>query len=94
MKSLYTHLSDLAYTDPVRPALFVCDSTGQIMEEISRATLLTKIEAAALYLHDKGLRAGDRVALELGNCTELLILSWAAWGYRHRDCTPRYETRY
>lgn len=79
MKNLYGHLCALADADPGRAALLVCDATGLVTEEISRVTLRTRVEDAAAYLQRKGLRAGDRVALEFGNCAELLIVSWAAW---------------
>ena len=80
MKNLHEHLRALAVASPDRTALFVCDATGNVLGEISRAALFTKIEWAAAYLQNMGLRAGDRVALELDNCADLLILSWAAWG--------------
>lgn len=79
MKCLHEHLVSLAHADPRRPAILACDAAGKVEREISRAALLTRVEAAAAYLHGQGLRAGDRVALELGNSADLLILSWAAW---------------
>ena len=79
MKSLYERLRALAHADPGRTALLVCDASGTTVEEITRASLLTRVEGAAAYLQSLGLRKGDRIALELGNCADLLILSWAAW---------------
>ncbi len=79
MKSLHEHLASLEHTDPKRTAISVHDDTGDITEEISRAQLRARVEATAAHLHRKGLRAGDRVALALGNSADLLILSWAAW---------------
>lgn len=76
---LIDHIVELARANPSQPALLTCDSAGTIEEEISRSALLTKVEEAAAYLQSKGLCAGDRVALEFGNCADLLILSWAAW---------------
>src|SRR3989344_4781246 len=79
MENPHGQLVALASAEPDRPALLVCDVAGAVAEEISRVTLLTKVEEAAAYLQSKGLRTGDRIALELGNCSDLLILSWAAW---------------
>ncbi|MFA6969636.1 MAG: class I adenylate-forming enzyme family protein [Candidatus Paceibacterota bacterium] len=79
MKNLHEHLSGLAHADPARAALLVCDTSGTIIEEISRAALLARVEAAAAYLQRKRLSRGDRVALALGNCADLLSISWAAW---------------
>lgn len=79
MKNLYRHLSDIAHADPSRTALLVCAVSGSITEDISRATLLARVEIAATYLQSKGLHTGDRVAIALGNCTDLLVVSWAAW---------------
>ncbi len=79
MKSLHEHLVTLSES-PEKTALIGCDSAGKITEEISRAQLLKRVETAATYLTSVGLHAGDRVALEFGNCPELLIISWAAWG--------------
>ena len=79
MKNLYEHVDALANADPARPAILVCDITGAITEEISRSELLTRVCEAVAYLQSTGMRVGDRVALEFGNCADLLILSWAAW---------------
>lgn len=79
MKSLHDHLRMLAQAAPKRAALLSCDAEGRVHEEITRAGLLQKVEAAGAYLQNIGLRLGDRVALEFGNSTELLVLSWAAW---------------
>ena len=79
MKSLHAHLSALAHADPERPALLVCDTSGNITNEIPRAELLSRVRAAAAHLHRQGLRAGDRIALSFDNSADLLVLSWAAW---------------
>ncbi len=80
MKNLHEHISGLAQADPARAALLVCDASGTVTEEVSRAELLARVDAAAAYLQDKELRAGDRIALGFGTSADLLILSWAAWG--------------
>lgn len=80
MTSLYEHFVDCAREAPAKPALLACDREGNIVDEISRIDLLTRIEGAAAYLHSRGLAMGDTIALELGNSAQLLILSWAAWG--------------
>jgi long-chain acyl-CoA synthetase len=79
MKSLYAHLSLLAQAYPERTALIICNTEGNIVEEISRARVLQKIVDIASRLQSRGLRAGDRIALELENSAELLLVSWAAW---------------
>ena len=79
MKGLHEHISGLAHTNPARAALLVCDASGAVTEEISRAALLVRVEAAAAYLQGKGLHAGDRIALSFGTSADLLTLSWAAW---------------
>ncbi len=81
MKNLHEHISDLAHADPTRPALLVCDTSGAVVEEISRAMLLARVEATAAHLKNKGLHAGDHIALEFGTSTDLLVVSWAAWAY-------------
>src|SRR3989344_2609811 len=79
MKNVYEHLSALTHADPARPAILMCDATGMIIEEISRTKVLAKVREAAINLQNMGMRIGDRVAFELGNGADLLILSWAAW---------------
>ncbi len=72
-------LNALAQQDPERPALIACAPDGSIMCTITRAQLLAKLDAAAAYFAEQGVGTGERVALSLPNCPELLILSWAAW---------------
>ena len=79
MKTLHGRLSGLAHDEPARPALLVCDDAGKVVEEITRTTLVERVERAAAYLKNKKLCAGDKVMLELGNCADLLVVSWAAW---------------
>ncbi len=77
--SLHERVSLLAKDQPTKPALIACDERGDIVSCISYQELNRKIEEAARYLQSVGLVSGDRVALSLPNCAELLILSWAAW---------------
>ena len=79
MKNLHEHLVALAHACPERPTVLVCDAVGTITEEITRAALCMKVENAAAYLQGKGLRTGDRIALDCANSAELLIISWVAW---------------
>ncbi|MBI4065860.1 acyl--CoA ligase [Candidatus Kaiserbacteria bacterium] len=80
MMNVCERIRELARLDSERTAIAVCDANGVITEEISRGSLLKKVEEAGAHLCGLGLRAGDKVALDIGNCAELLILSWAAWG--------------
>src|SRR3989344_3285823 len=79
MRSFHGHLAALATANPEKEALLACDIEGAVTETISRAALLKKIRTAALYMRNRGVHTGDRVALAFGNCADLLILSWAAW---------------
>lgn len=74
------HLSALAKKEPDRSALVRCDAEGTIIETLSRRALLERIEDAAAWLRERGIKAGDRIALETGSSIETLIVSWAAWG--------------
>jgi len=79
MKNLHKQLATLASSDPGRSALLVCDAVGTIAREISRTELFALVGESAAYLHGRGLRTGDKVALEFDNSTDILVLSWAAW---------------
>src|SRR3989344_6280534 len=79
MRSFHDHLAALATANPEKEALLVCDIEGAVTETISRAALLKKVRTAALYMKNRGVHMGDRVALAFGNCADLLTLSWAAW---------------
>jgi long-chain acyl-CoA synthetase len=79
MKSLHERIRALVDIDSQKPAILVCDENGAVIEEISRADLIKKINQAGAYLFDAGLRAGDKVALSFHNSADLLILSWSAW---------------
>lgn len=76
---LRARLLSLAEEDPQGPALLECAQDGSIVRTITRAELVRGVDAAAAYLARQGLVPGDRVALALPNCPELLMLSWAAW---------------
>lgn len=79
IKSLHEHLVSLAKNNPEKMALLACDEEGTILEEISYLELFQKVEIVVGYLHDAGLKKGDRIALAFKNSPELLIVSWAAW---------------
>ena len=78
-KSLYEHLSSLAKQNPKKLALVATDEKGTITEQITYASLLEKITAAAAELKSLGLQKGDRIALAFRNSPALIIWSWAAW---------------
>lgn len=79
MGNLHEQLTLLAHTSPNRSALLVCDTTGTVTEDISRAALLARVEALASYLCREGLSAGNRIALELNDNVDVLAATWAAW---------------
>jgi long-chain acyl-CoA synthetase len=80
IKNLHEHIAVLAKKYSQKIALQACNEAGDIVENISYAQLLQKIESAAASLHKFGLQKGDRLALAFRNSPDLLIWSWAAWG--------------
>ncbi|MEK7613219.1 MAG: class I adenylate-forming enzyme family protein [Patescibacteria group bacterium] len=77
--NLYEHIARLAKEHPQKVVLLSCDEAGNTLQEITYAKLLEHLSVAAAGLKKLGLRPNDRVALNFGNCPELLIVSWAAW---------------
>ncbi len=80
MINIYEHIQELATKDGNKNAITICSVDGVITEEISRTDLLKRVDGAGAYLQSLGLVAGDKIALDMGNCADLLILSWSAWG--------------
>ncbi len=78
-KSLHEHFISLGKEYPKKIALVATDEKGAVTEEITYASLLEKITAAAAELKSLGLQKGDRIALAFRNSPALLIWSWAAW---------------
>ncbi len=78
-KGLYEHIVTLSLSQPEKSALISCDGEGAVVGRVTYAELRKKIDAAAHYFGERGLKKGDSVALAFRNSPELLILSWAAW---------------
>ena len=78
-ENLYNFIVGLAEKDPEKIAIMACGEDGTIVQEICYRELVEKIEAAAYYFENLGVKKGDRVALAFNNSPDLLILSWAAW---------------
>jgi bile acid-coenzyme A ligase len=71
-------IRDLAAAHPDATALVVVRPDGS--EEVSTwSELDQRSEQLARVLLDRGVGVGDRVALELINSTELVLLVWASW---------------
>lgn len=69
---------DLAAADPDAPALVLVRPDGQ--EELTTwRDLDRRTEQLGRTLSDRGVGPGDRIALELVNSTELVLLVFAAW---------------
>lgn len=79
IRSLYSFILGLSSKYPESPALIDYDDNG-ILQKISYALLKDRIEIYAAFLRDQGLIPGDSFAVALRNSSELLLLSYAAWG--------------
>ena len=77
--TLHGHLAALAQENPGKVALVTCDEKGVPVKTTKRTQLLEEVDAAASFLHERGLVRGERVAFDFDNSAEFLILSWAAW---------------
>ena len=71
-------LRDLAAADPDGPALTVVSTDGR-EERSTWRELDDRSERLAHLLLARGVGLGDRIAIELGNSTELVLLVFAAW---------------
>lgn len=77
--TLIGHIRRLAEEIPDAPALIEYGEDGSVRTTITREELRKKVEEAAARLFGMGLKAHDRIALDFGNSSELLVVSWAAW---------------
>lgn len=79
IKNLHAYLKSLADTQGEKIALASYTKSGALIEKISYCRLFELIEKTGEWMTCKGLKAGDRIAIQFTNSIELLVLSWTAW---------------
>ena len=79
MLNLFDHISSLAQNQPKKIALLETDKEGKIQDAISYKELKDRIEYAAFWLIQNGLKDKDILALAMPASNDFLILSWACW---------------
>ena len=79
MLNLFGHISSLAQNQPNKIALLEADKEGKIQETITYKELKDRIEHAAFWLIENGLKDKDILALAMPATEDFLILSWACW---------------
>ena len=79
MFNLFDHISSLAQNQPNRIALLEADKKGKIQDAITYKELKDRIEYAAFWLIQNGLKDKDILALAMPASNDFLILSWACW---------------
>lgn len=79
IKNLFGYISSLAQNEPNRMALLEADKEGKIQYAITYKELRGKLEYAAFWLMQNGLKDKDVLALAMPASNDFLILSWACW---------------
>lgn len=79
IKNLFGYISSLAQNEPNRIALLEADKEGKIQYTITYKELREKLEYAAFWLMQNGLKDKDVLALAMPASNDFLILSWACW---------------
>ena len=79
IKNLFGYISSLAQNQPNRIALLRVNKEGNIRQTITYKELKDRIEYAAFWLIENGLKDKDILALAMPATEDFLILSWACW---------------
>ncbi len=79
IKNLFGYISSLAQNQPNRIALLEADKEGKIQDTIACKGLKERVEYAAFWLMQNGLKDKDVLALAMPSSADFLILSWACW---------------
>jgi len=79
IKNLFCCISSLAQNQPNRMALLEADKEGKIQFTVTYKELEDKLEHAAFWLMQNGLKDKDILALAMPSSVDFLILSWACW---------------
>ncbi|MEK7517293.1 MAG: class I adenylate-forming enzyme family protein, partial [Patescibacteria group bacterium] len=79
VKNLFGHIASLAQNQPMNIALLGADKEGKILRTITYRELKYRIEDAAFWLMQNGLKDKDVLAVALPSSPDFLVLSWACW---------------
>jgi len=73
------HPSDIAYSEPNRPAIVMVSTSGEPDQTTTYGELVESSNRLAWFLKQQGLTRGDTIALCMENRAEFFIICWAAF---------------